>query len=53
MEKKGEIIPQVVDVVKGDRKGTEKIITWPENCLECGRPGCKEGDREQLQLQLQ
>jgi DNA ligase (NAD+) len=42
VEKKGEIIPQVVDVVKGDRKGTEKVITWPEKCPKCGGPVEKE-----------
>jgi DNA ligase (NAD+) len=42
VEKKGEIIPQVVDVIKGDRKGTEVVITWPQNCPECGAPVIKE-----------
>jgi DNA ligase (NAD+) len=42
IEKKGEIIPQVVDVIKADRKGKEKVITWPENCPECGGPVVKE-----------
>jgi DNA ligase (NAD+) len=38
VEKKGEIIPQVVDVIKADRKGTEQVIKWPDNCPECGAP---------------
>lgn len=38
VEKKGEIIPQVVDVVKTDRKGKEQVIVWPSNCPECGGP---------------
>ncbi|HUR54861.1 MAG TPA: NAD-dependent DNA ligase LigA [Gemmataceae bacterium] len=42
IEKKGEIIPQVVDVLKADRKGTEKVIKWPENCPECGGPVVKD-----------
>jgi DNA ligase (NAD+) len=42
VEKKGEIIPQVVDVMKSDRKGSEKVITWPENCPECGAPVIKK-----------
>jgi DNA ligase (NAD+) len=42
VEKKGEIIPQVVDVITADRKGTEKVITWPEKCPECGGPVIKE-----------
>lgn len=42
VEKKGEIIPQVVDVIKEDRKGTEKVITWPANCPYCGGPVIKD-----------
>ncbi len=42
VEKKGEIIPQVVDVIKADRKGTEKVITWPDFCHECGAPVVKK-----------
>lgn len=42
IEKKGEIIPQVVDVIKADRTGKEKVITWPENCPECGGPVVKD-----------
>lgn len=36
VEKKGEIIPQVVDVIKTDRTGKEKVIKWPEKCPKCG-----------------
>lgn len=36
IEKKGEIIPQVVEVIKSDRTGKEKIVTWPEKCPRCG-----------------
>lgn len=42
VEKKGEIIPQVVDVIKTDRTGGEQVITWPELCPECGAPVKKE-----------
>jgi len=42
VEKKGEIIPQVVDVIKADRKGTEKVVTWPENCPFCSAPVVKK-----------
>jgi DNA ligase (NAD+) len=42
VEKKGEIIPQVVDVMKADRKGTEVVITWPDNCPECAAPVIKK-----------
>ncbi len=36
IEKKGEIIPQVVDVLKTERTGKEKVIKWPEKCPRCG-----------------
>ena len=42
VEKKGEIIPQVVDVVKADRTGKEKVIEWPKTCPKCGGPVEKE-----------
>lgn len=42
IEKKGEIIPQVVDVIKADRKGTEKVIVWPDACPKCNGPVEKE-----------
>ena len=35
IEKAAEIIPQVVKVIKEDRKGNEKIIVEPENCPIC------------------
>jgi DNA ligase (NAD+) len=36
VEKKGEIIPQVVSVVTEARTGKEKKIVWPEKCPACG-----------------
>ncbi len=42
VEKKGEIIPQVVSVVLESRTGKEKPITWPEKCPFCGGPVVKE-----------
>ncbi|MFM8274433.1 MAG: NAD-dependent DNA ligase LigA [Gemmata sp.] len=42
VEKKGEIIPQVVDVLKAARTGTEQVVKWPENCPECGAPVIKK-----------
>ncbi len=42
VEKKGEIIPQVVDVVRADRTGAEKVIAWPDTCPECHGPVVKE-----------
>ncbi len=42
VEKKGEIIPQVVGVEKELRTGKEKVITWPDVCPKCGGPVVKE-----------
>jgi DNA ligase (NAD+) len=42
VEKKGEIIPQVVGVITESRTGKEKPITWPAKCPECGGPVIKE-----------
>jgi DNA ligase (NAD+) len=38
IEKKGEIIPQVVAVETDTRTGKEKKIKWPEKCPACGSP---------------
>jgi DNA ligase (NAD+) len=42
VEKKGEIIPQVVSVVTDARTGSEKKIVWPDKCPKCGGPVVKE-----------
>ena len=42
VEKKGEIIPQVVSVVTEARTGKEKKIAWPDTCPRCGGPVVKE-----------
>ncbi len=42
VEKKGEIIPQVVSVVKESRSGSEKPIAWPATCPVCGGPVAKD-----------
>jgi DNA ligase (NAD+) len=36
VEKAGEIIPQVVNVVVESRTGTERKIEWPKTCPVCG-----------------
>lgn len=36
VEKKGEIIPQIVSVVKEARTGREKPLVWPTACPVCG-----------------
>src|SRR5262249_39991791 len=38
VEKKGEIIPQVVSVVKEARTGKERKIVWPQKCPVCKGP---------------
>ncbi len=38
VEKAGEIIPQVVRVVKERRTGQEKPFIWPDRCPACGGP---------------
>lgn len=42
VEKKGEIIPQVVGVETETRTGKEKVIAWPATCPKCGGPVVKE-----------
>lgn len=38
VEKAGEIIPAVVEVLKQARTGSENVFTMPEECPECGGP---------------
>ncbi len=38
VEKKGEIIPQVVNVIVDSRTGKEKKIAWPKTCPVCNGP---------------
>ncbi|MBV9998578.1 MAG: NAD-dependent DNA ligase LigA [Verrucomicrobia bacterium] len=38
IEKSGEIIPAVVEVVAARRTGTEQIFVMPDHCPSCGRP---------------
>lgn len=38
VEKKGEIIPQVVAVVAEARTGAETPVVWPTACPKCGAP---------------
>jgi DNA ligase (NAD+) len=35
VHKAGQVIPEVISVVKNERKGDEKIFTMPENCPAC------------------
>lgn len=36
IQKAGEIIPEIVDVLKEQRTGKEKVFVMPEKCPECG-----------------
>ena len=38
VQKAGDIIPQIVEVVKEDRTGDEKDFAMPSVCPECGEP---------------
>ncbi len=42
LEKAGEIIPQIVDVVKSKRTGKEKKFTMPSKCPVCQNPVRRE-----------
>lgn len=45
IEKSGEIIPQIVSVLKDKRKGGEKKFTMPKKCPVCGSQAVKtEGE---------
>lgn len=44
VEKAGEIIPQVVEVLKDKRTGKEKIFTMPHRCPTCGQDVKKSED---------
>lgn len=36
VHKAGDIIPEVISVIKEARTGREKVFIWPERCPECG-----------------
>ena len=42
IQKAGDIIPEVVEVVKDKRNGDEKVFNMPENCPACGEPLYRE-----------
>ncbi len=42
IQKAGDIIPAVVEVLKEDRSGDEKEFHMPEHCLECGAAVVRE-----------
>ena len=45
VEKAGEIIPQVVKPVLGDRTGQEQPVVAPECCPSCGQPLVRVGPK--------
>ncbi len=38
VQRAGDVIPEVVKPIPERRNGTERPITFPESCPECGRP---------------
>ena len=42
IQKAGDVIPEVVDVIKEKRNGTEAIFEMPKNCPVCGAPAVRE-----------
>ncbi len=42
IQKAGDIIPEVVEVVKEKRTGTEKVFAMPKTCPACGEPLYRE-----------
>ena len=44
IQKAGDIIPEVVEVVKEKRTGSETVFVMPEKCPVCGTPVVREAD---------
>jgi DNA ligase (NAD+) len=42
VQRAGDVIPEIVGPVPGERRGTERIFQFPENCPECGHPAHRE-----------
>ncbi|HXG23949.1 MAG TPA: NAD-dependent DNA ligase LigA, partial [Chthonomonadales bacterium] len=38
VQRAGDVIPEVVEVVASERNGSERIFTMPANCPSCGTP---------------
>jgi DNA ligase (NAD+) len=38
IQRAGEVIPEVVEVVTGERDGTERVFEMPKSCPSCGTP---------------
>ena len=44
IQKAGDVIPEVVDVIKGKRNGSEVPFEMPKVCPGCGAPAVREED---------
>ena len=42
IQKQGDVIPEVVDVLKEKRTGEEKVFQMPTTCPVCGAPAVRE-----------
>ena len=42
IQKQGDVIPEVVDVIKDKRTGSEKVFEMPKTCPACGAPAIRE-----------
>lgn len=42
IQKAGDVIPEIVDVIKSKRTGSEKIFNMPTQCPICGAPAVRE-----------
>ena len=42
IQKAGDVIPEIVEVVKSKRNGTEKDFSMPKTCPVCGAPAVRE-----------
>ena len=42
IQKQGDVIPEIVDVIKSKRDGTEKSFEMPKVCPICGAPAVRE-----------
>ncbi len=50
IQKAGDVIPEVVDVVKEKRTGEESEFTMPETCPVCGGPAIRENRRSSNEM---
>lgn len=51
IQRAGDVIPQVVEVIKSKRDKNSKKFTFPDNCL-CGRPAVKDYNETSKKLDV-